>query len=78
MMVQRRLAPLDKYVMVMKIVPHRFDEWSRSYRERLEPIIRARFASRGQAAVDADRYVNEVCWEHPMIALRHLMARRRF
>ncbi|RYF49307.1 MAG: hypothetical protein EOO38_08215 [Cytophagaceae bacterium] len=41
-----------------------YDRWLCDRRDRLEPIIRARFKERGQSDHEATAYIEDVCWEH--------------
>jgi hypothetical protein len=47
-------------------------EWSRSYRGRMEPIIRTRFAERGQTPEKAEAYIAQATWDHPVVAMRRI------
>jgi hypothetical protein len=49
-----------------------FNVWSRDYRARMIPVIRHRFADRGQTADEAEKFIAGACWDHPVVALRRL------
>lgn len=52
------------------------DKWSHHRRNRLEPIIRERFRTRGQTDDEACHYIEGVCWDHPSVAVARILSSR--
>jgi len=50
--------------------------WATNRRNRLEPIIRARFKERGQGDDEATEYIELCCWEHPSVAIARARSNR--